>query len=70
MRYWPSLVLAKFFFAVFWGTGTKKKSIKTQNITVVYYTAKIKFSLREQNKKSRVGKIGPSFPLAEQDQVI
>ena len=30
----------------------------------------MKFSLQEQNKKSQVGKTGPSSPLAEHDQVI
>ena len=55
MRYWSGLVLAK-FFAFFWGTGKRWRSIKTQKIIVVYYTAKMKFSLQEQNKKSRVGK--------------
>ena len=30
----------------------------------------MKFSLQEQNKKSRVGKIGLSSPLTEHDQVI
>ena len=44
------------FFAFFWGTGKRWRSIKTQKIIVVYYTAKMKFSLQEQNKKSRVGK--------------
>ena len=40
------------------------------DLTVVYYTAKMKFSLQEQNKKSRVGKIGLSSSLTEHDQVI
>jgi len=64
MRYWLSFVgrvLAE-LFAFFWGTGTKKRFVKTQKITVVFLYGQNEIFLAGTKQEIPRGQDRPIFP--------